>query len=63
MTHPFKAQEVQEDYCVCGSHERDHRHAGGRPSGPRMPCGWRCGAKLTASEMRRHFTDCPKRPK
>jgi len=28
---------------------------GGRPRGPRMPCGWHCGAKLTASEMRRHF--------
>jgi hypothetical protein len=28
-----------------------------------MPCGWRCGAKLTAREMREHFTTCPKRPK
>ena len=35
----------------------------GRPAGPRMPCGWRCGAKLTASELRKHFTKCPKRPK
>ena len=35
---------------------------GGRPSGPRMPCGWGCGAKLSATEMRGHFTRCPKRP-
>lgn len=27
-----------------------------------MPCGWQCGANLTAVEMRKHFTDCPKRP-
>jgi hypothetical protein len=36
--------------------------AGGRPPGPTMPCGWGCGAKLTATEMRPHFTECPKRP-
>ena len=35
---------------------------GGRPSGPRMPCSWGCGAKLSATEMRAHFTRCPKRP-
>ncbi len=29
---------------------------------PRMPCGWGCGAVLTHREMRRHFTDCPRRP-
>ena len=34
----------------------------GGPPGPRMPCGWGCGAKLTTSQMRRHFTDCPRRP-
>jgi hypothetical protein len=34
----------------------------GRSPGPRMPCGWGCGAKLTNGEMRRHFTDCPRRP-
>jgi hypothetical protein len=28
-----------------------------------MLCGWRCGAKLTASQMRTHFTKCIKRPK
>ena len=33
----------------------------GGPPGPRMPCGWGCGAKLTTSQMRRHFTDCPRR--
>jgi hypothetical protein len=27
-----------------------------------MPCGWNCGAYLTATEIRQHFTDCPKRP-
>lgn len=36
---------------------------GGRPNGPTMPCGWRCGARLTATEMRPHFTDCPRRPR
>ena len=25
---------------------------GGRPPGPRMPCGWGCGAQLTCTEMR-----------
>ena len=35
----------------------------GRPSGRRMPCGWRCGTQLTASDMRKHFTECPKRPR
>lgn len=35
----------------------------GRPPGRRMPCGWRCGARLTASELRRHFTKCPRRPR
>jgi hypothetical protein len=34
----------------------------GRPRGPRMLCGWRCGALLTEHEMRAHFTVCPKRP-
>ncbi len=28
-----------------------------------MPCGWKCGAKLTARQMREHFTSCPKKPK
>ena len=28
----------------------------GRPPGPRMLCGWRCGARLTASQTRAHFT-------
>src|ERR1051326_8522191 len=34
----------------------------GRSPGPRMACGWQCGASVTASEMRSHFTDCPSRP-
>lgn len=34
---------------------------GGRPRGKEMPCGWQCGALLTASEMRGHFTTCPNR--
>jgi len=36
---------------------------GGRPKGVRMPCGWGCGANLTASEIRGHFTGCARRPK
>lgn len=35
----------------------------GRPTGPTMPCGWGCSAQLTATQMRQHFTDCPKRPR
>ena len=34
----------------------------GRPPGPRMPCGWGCGAQLTARLMRGHFTDCSNWP-
>src|ERR1017187_610433 len=30
--------------------------------GPRALCGWDYSAKLTTSEMRRHFTECPLRP-
>ena len=39
------------------------KHAGGRPPGVTMPCGWGCGKTLTASQLREHFTTCPKRPK
>ncbi len=39
------------------------KHAGGRPRGVTMPCGWKCGKQLTAREMRLHFTTCPNRPK
>ena len=39
-----------------------NRKMGGRPPGPRMPCGWGCGAQLTARLMRGHFTDCSNRP-
>ena len=35
----------------------------GRSPGPRMPCGWECGAKLTNNQMRKHFTECAQRPK
>jgi hypothetical protein len=28
-----------------------------------MPCGWGCGANLSAREISKHFTACPKRPK
>ena len=31
----------------------------GRASGRRMPCGWRWGVQLTASQMRARFTDRP----
>lgn len=34
----------------------------GKP-GVKMPCGWSCGKKVTCSDMRKHFTECPKRPK
>jgi hypothetical protein len=34
----------------------------GPPRGPRMRCGWGCGAKLTTRNMRAHFTICAKRP-
>jgi hypothetical protein len=33
----------------------------GRPPGPRMKCGWGCGAQLTGRNMRAHFTICSKR--
>ncbi len=33
----------------------------GKP-GVEMPCGW-CGEKQTAASMRKHFTECPKKPK
>ena len=45
---------------VCKERKRP-RHSG-RPLGPAMPCGWKCGARLTAREMRAHFTNCPRRP-
>lgn len=38
------------------------KHAGGRPRGVTMPCGWGCGRELTAAEMRKHFTVCSSRP-
>lgn len=38
------------------------KHPGGRPRGVTMPCGWGCGAHLTAREIRVHFTSCIKRP-
>jgi hypothetical protein len=38
------------------------KHPGGRPRGVEMPCGWGCGTQLTAREMRKHFTTCPRRP-
>jgi hypothetical protein len=34
----------------------------GRPRGPRMKCGWGCGAQLTGRNMRAHFTIRAKRP-
>ncbi len=41
---------------------KGHEGWGGRPRGVEMPCGWGCGAKLTAREMREHFTTCKRRP-
>jgi hypothetical protein len=41
---------------------RAPKHAGGRRAGVRMPCGWSCGASLTARQMRKHFAHCPNRP-
>ncbi len=34
----------------------------GKP-GVTRPCGWGCGANLTAVEDRAHFKTCEKRPK
>jgi len=34
----------------------------GARKGPAMPCGWGCGALLSAREMRQHFARCPMRP-
>jgi hypothetical protein len=31
--------------------------------GVTMVCGWGCGERLTASEIRAHFTSCRKGPK
>jgi hypothetical protein len=41
---------------------KGHPGWGGRPRGVTMPCGWGCGANLTAREARPHFAKCPKRP-
>ncbi len=41
---------------------KGHPGWGGRPKGVTMPCGWGCGASLTAAAMRAHFTACAKRP-
>ncbi len=49
------------------SRSRMNQRKAGRRSvdarGRRIPCGWRCGAELTASQMRTHFTRCSRRPK
>lgn len=37
-----------------------HPGWGGRPKGATLPCG-ACGARLAASEWRKHFTACPSR--
>lgn len=42
--------------------KRRVKNLGGRPTGPKLPCG-ACGKELTATEWRTHFTTCPKRPK
>ncbi|MGO9894586.1 MAG: hypothetical protein ACLPX8_10290 [Bryobacteraceae bacterium] len=39
-----------------------HPGWGGRPRGVTMPCDW-CKQRVTSSEMRAHFTHCPKRPR
>jgi len=41
---------------------KGHPGWGGRPRGVTMPCGWKCGAELTAALIRTHFKTCPKRP-
>lgn len=41
---------------------KGHPPWGTRPRGVEMPCGWGCGANLTAREMRNHFTTCPNKP-
>ena len=54
---PRKASET-----ITGRSQGLLRNRNGRPRGPRMPCGWRCGGEFTEHEMRAHFTICPKRP-
>jgi hypothetical protein len=34
----------------------------GPKDGVTMPCGWGCGALLRATDVRRHWQDCPRRP-
>ena len=34
---------------------KTHGAGSGRPPGPKMPCGWKCGAQLTAAEMHGRF--------
>jgi hypothetical protein len=34
---------------------KTHGAASGRPPGPKMPCGWKCGAQLTAAAMHGRF--------
>ena len=41
---------------------RNQSRGAGAPRGPRMKCGWGCGAQFTGRNMRGHFTICAKRP-
>jgi hypothetical protein len=42
---------------------RKRRPGACRPRVVTKPCGWGCGKRLTATEIRAHFTSCRKRPK
>src|SRR5437879_2754985 len=66
---PFCSQCVSGNCCRCRRWVRFEKFRRdstfnliGRPRGPRMTCGWGCGAELTGSQMRSHFTACPNRP-
>ena len=56
VTDPRKSDRYTESVA------NTNANRGGRPAGPRMPCGWGCGATLASTDMRTHFTECPKRP-
>ncbi len=61
-TPSYHCEECEGDCGAQALYRRKPKHPGGRPQGVTMPCGWKCGAKLTARGMRMHFTICPKRP-
>ncbi len=62
MTQIIFKRAGRDKYAYAEAMGRANKHAGGRPQGVTMPCGWGCGAHLTARMMREHFTSCPAKP-